>query len=88
MARYKDIEEKIDEALKLSKNSGKEYGFNICMSDGKITTTNIEEDKNIINSENKCPGTKLGSFNIHPENTDALPSPNNIPDIQPNVQKV
>jgi len=44
MTKYKDVEKKIDEGLRLSKETGKEHGFNICMSGGgEITTTNIEE---------------------------------------------
>ena len=65
MTKYKDVEKKIDEGLRLSKETGKEHGFNICMSGGgEITTTNIEEgDKNLISGK-KCPETKLGSVHI------------------------
>jgi hypothetical protein len=73
--KYKDVEEKIDEALKLAKENGKEHGFNLCRSGAEITTTKVDSN------ENKCPGTKLGSFQ-------AIPSPTAITNIQPEVQKV
>ena len=88
MTKYKDVEEKIDEALNLSKKTGKEHRFNICQSGEKITSSNIEElGKELTGNENKCPGTKLGSFQIHPE-SNAIPSPKDITTIQPDVQKV
>ncbi len=86
MARYKEVEEKIDKAMKLSKETGKEQSFNICMSDGNISTTEIAEgDKNFID-ENKCQGTKV-SFHIHPGSKDVSPSPKDPPNIQPDVVK-
>jgi hypothetical protein len=75
--KYKNLEEKIDEALKLSKETGVEQKFNVCQSGEDITATN----------ESKCPETKLGSFQIYPENKDAAPS-KDITNIQPDVQKV
>ncbi len=88
MAKYKDIEMKLDETVERSQDSGKKYGFDICVSDGKITTTNIEErDKNFISSENECQGTK-GSFLIHPASKDAKPSPKDTSNIQTDVPKV
>ena len=32
MKKYKVVEEKIEEALKISRETGKEHGFNICQS--------------------------------------------------------
>ncbi len=40
---YKDVEEKIEKALKLSKETGKVQGFNICLTDGKVSMTEITE---------------------------------------------
>ena len=89
MTKYKNVEEKIDKALELSKESQKGYGFNICQTGAEITTTNVQEvDREFTNNENKCPGAKLGSFHIHPENNDAIPSPKDITNIQPDVQKI
>lgn len=79
----KIVEEKIDEALELSKESGKEHGFNICLTRAEITTTDMEEgDRDFISIENKCPGMKLGSFHVHPGSKDAIPSPKDIANIQ------
>ncbi len=76
MTKYKNLEEKIDEALKLTKDTGKEHQFDLCQSDGaEITATNIQE----VGSE-KCPGTRLGLFRTYPESTS--------PKDQPGVQKV
>ncbi len=76
MTKYKNLEEKIDEALKLTKDTGKEHQFDLCQPDGaEITATNIQE----VGSE-KCPGTRLGSFRTYPESTS--------PKDQPGVQKV
>ncbi len=86
MTRYKEVEEKIDTAMKLSKETGKEQSFNICIGDGNISTTEIAEDRNFID-ENKCQGTK-GSFHIHPGSKDVSPSPKDPPNIQPDVVKV
>ena len=86
MSKYKDVEERIDEALKLSKKTGKEHVFNICQSGAEISSSNIKElGKEFIGDENKCPGTKLGSFHINPE-SNAISSPNDI--TKPDVQKV
>jgi hypothetical protein len=74
MTKYKDVEMKIDEGLKLSEG-GKNYGFKVCISDGKISTTNIAEGDRDFN---KCPETKLGSVHVHPESKDAIPSPKDI----------
>lgn len=88
MTKYKDVEEKIDEALNLSKKTGKEHRFNICQSGEKITSSNIEElGKEFPRNENRCSGRKLGSFHIHPE-SNAIPSTKDIPNIQQDVQKV
>jgi hypothetical protein len=73
--KYKGVEEKIDEALKLAKEDGKGHGFDLCQSGAEVTLTNVDSN------ENKCPGTKLGSFQ-------AIPYPTNITNIQPEVQKV
>ncbi len=75
MTKYKDVENKIDELLKLSEGGkGKSYGFSVCISDNKISTTNIAEgDKDF----NKCPETKLGSVHVHPESKE-IPSPKDI----------
>ena len=89
LTKYKNMEEKLDEALKLSKETGKEHGFNICQSgaEAEITTTNIQEvDRDFTINENKCPETRLGSFHVYPESKDAASSPKDI--IQPDVQKV
>ncbi len=86
MTKYKDIENKIDEAVKLSQQSGKNYGFDVCLSNGKITATNIEErDKNFISKEDECQGTK-GSFSVHQGS--ATPSLKETPGIQSNVKNV
>ena len=88
MTKYKDVEEKIDKALKLSKKTGKEHRFNICQSGEEITSSEIEEQgKEFTGNENKCPGTKLGSFQIHPE-SNVVPSPKDSTNIQPDIQKV
>ena len=88
MTKYKNVEEKIDEALKLSKKTGKEHIFNICQSGAEISSSNIREmGKEFTGDENKCLGTKLGSFHINPE-SNAIPSPKDITPIQPEVQKV
>ena len=70
MSKYKDVEKKIDEALKLSE-TGKGYGFSVCISDGKISTTNIAEGDRDFN---KCPETKLGSVHVQSESKE-IPSP-------------
>jgi hypothetical protein len=75
MTKYKNLEEKIDEALKLTKDTGKEHQFDLCQSEGAVTATNVLE----VSSE-KCPGTRLGSFSTYPESTS--------PKDQPGVQKV
>lgn len=76
MTKYKDVEEKIDEALNLSKKTGKEHGFTICQTGEKIISSKIEElGKEFTIDENKCPGMKLGSFHIHPEGNIAIPIP-------------
>jgi hypothetical protein len=86
MTKYKHVEEKIDEALKLSKETGKEHGFSICQSGEEITATKVDRD--FAGSENKCRGTKLGSFNFQPVSKDVPPSPKDISDIQPDIPKV
>ncbi len=43
MTKYKDIEDKVDKMLNLSKETGKVQGFNICASNGTISTTEIAE---------------------------------------------
>lgn len=79
MTKYKAVEEKIDEALALSKETGNEYGFNICMSGDEITTTKIEEGyKDVISINNKCPELYIGSFHVHPKSKDARPSQKDI----------
>jgi hypothetical protein len=88
MTKYKNVEEKIDEALKLSKETGKEQGFNICQSGEEITTTNIQEVDRDLSDENKCPETNLGSLHVYPESKDAAPFPKDISNIQTDVQKV
>jgi hypothetical protein len=76
MAKYKNIEENVELALKLTKDTGKEHQFDLCQSEGaEIIATNIQE----VGSE-KCPGTRLGSFRTYPESTS--------PKDQPGVQKV
>lgn len=85
MTKYKDVEEKIDEALKLSKKTGKEHLFNICKSDTEITTTNIQEvDKEFAGNMIKCQGM-IGSFRVHQGSDDAIQSPK---DIISDLQKV
>jgi hypothetical protein len=85
MTKYKDLEEKIDEALDLSKKTGKEHIFNLCKSGAGIISSKIEEvSKEFPRDENKCLGMKLGSFETHPE-SNAIQSPTNI---QPDIQKV
>ncbi len=75
MSKYKDVEMKIDEGLKLSETEkGKGYGFSVCISDGKISTTNIAEGDRDFN---KCPETKLDSVHVHPESKE-IPSPKDI----------
>ncbi len=89
MTKYKNIEEKLDKALELSKESQKGYGFNICRSGAEITATNVQEvDKDFTSNENKCQGTKLGSLHIHPESKDVIPFPQDITNVKPEVQKV
>lgn len=73
MTKYKDVEKKIDEALKLSE-SGKGYGFNVCISDGKISSTNISEGNENFN---KCPEMKVDSVHVHPDSKE-IPSPKEI----------
>ena len=86
MTKYKDVEEKIDEALKLSKKTGKEQVFSLCQSGSIISSSNIKEmGKEFTGDENKCLGTKLGSFHINPESI-AIPSPNDV--TKPDLQKV
>jgi hypothetical protein len=75
MMKYKDVDKKIDEALKLAKEDGKNHGFDLCQSGAEITLSKVDSN------ENNCPGTKLGSFQ-------AIPSPADITNIQPDVQKV
>ncbi len=36
MTKYKNLEEKIDEALKLTKDSGKEFQFDLCSEGAEI----------------------------------------------------
>lgn len=79
----KIVEEKIDEAMELSKESGKEAGFNICLTGGEIITTAIEKGgRDFVSIENKCPGLKIGSFHVHPGSKDAIPSPRDIDNIR------
>ncbi len=80
------MEDKFDEALKLSNETQKEHGFNICKSGAEVTTTDIQEDRDFSSNENKCPETKLGSLHVYPEGKDLIPSPKDI--IQPDIQKV
>ncbi len=64
MTKYKNLEENIELALKLTKEKGKEFQFDLCSEGAEITATNIQE----VGSE-KCPGTRLGSFRTYPEST-------------------
>jgi hypothetical protein len=81
--KYKAVEEKIDEALALSKETGNEFGFNICMSGNKIITTKIEAGyRDVISINNKCPGTKIGSFHVHPGSKVARPSQKDIHNLR------
>ena len=73
MTKYKDVETKIDEAVKLSE-SGKGYAFNVCINDGKISTTNILEGNGNFNI---CPEMKTDSVHIHPDSKES-PSPKDI----------
>lgn len=69
------IVEKFDEAINKFKQTGKEYKFNICEVGKEITATEVEEgDGNFMKPKNSCPG-QIGSFHIHPEIKDAIPSP-------------
>lgn len=71
----KIVKEKIDEAMNKFKQTGKEYRFNICEVGKEITATEVEEgDGNLMKPKNSCPG-QIGSFHIHPEIKDAIPSP-------------
>ncbi len=68
------VKEKIDEAMNKFKETGKPYGFNICSTGKEITATEVEEgDGNFMKPKNSCPG-QIGSFHIHPEIKDAIPS--------------
>ncbi len=86
MTKYKHVEEKIDEALKLSKETGKDHGFSICQSGEEIIATKVDRD--FTSSENKCPGAQsIGSFHFQPVSKDVPPSPKDII-IQPDVPKI
>jgi hypothetical protein len=91
MIKYSDIlstkivKEKVDEAIKNSKKSGKEYGFNICLRECDITATEvIRGNKYSIILENICPGVKIGSFHVHPMSQDASPSPKDLANLEEN----
>ncbi len=70
MTKYKAVNDKIEEALKLPL-SGKGYAFNVCINDGKISTTDILEGSGNFN---KCPDMKLDSV---PDSKE-IPSPKEI----------
>ena len=69
MDKYKDIHDKIDEALKL--DNAKSHAFNVCVTGGKIVTTDILEGNGNFN---KCPEMKLDAV---PDSKE-IPSPNEI----------
>ncbi len=72
----KIVKEKFDEAINKFKQTGKEYGFKICEVGKEITATELEEgDGNFMKPKNSCPGMEIGSFHLHPEIKDAIPSP-------------
>jgi hypothetical protein len=64
MMKYKGIEERIDEALKLAKQDGKNHEFHVCESEGGVTLTKVNDEK--------CPGAKLGSFQAIPSPADNI----------------
>ncbi len=86
MTKYKHVEEKLDEALRLSKETGKEHAFSICQTGEEITATKVERD--LASSENKCPEAQsIGYFHFQPVSKDVPPSPKDIT-IQPDVPKI
>ena len=84
MVKYKNLEETVDLALKFTKETSKGHSFSICQGASGAEITNIQE----VDSEKKCPGTKLGTFRTYPESKDETLSPKDISNIQPDVQKV
>lgn len=92
MTKYSDIlkifNRKIDVAMNKSKETGKEYGFNICSNGVDITATEIV-DGNIdsITLEDTCPRVKIGSFHVHPMSLLAIPSTKDISNLEDNDEE-
>ncbi len=70
----KAVKEKIDAALKTSKETGKGYEFRICDSGKEITTTELKE----VGGANCSPNKEIASFKTYPLGKDAIPSPADI----------
>lgn len=79
----KYVKQKIQESIKRSRETNKEYGFDFFIDNGKIVTTDIiEGEKNSLESRNRySKGIKVvGNFHVHTRLTDndVVPSPGDI----------
>jgi hypothetical protein len=79
-----DIKKKTVEALRKTKETNREHGFNFCSANGKAMATYVEGgEKNSVGIKDICPrgATIIGALHIHTRsslNKDAIPSPTDI----------
>jgi hypothetical protein len=79
-----DVKNKTVEALRMAKETDKEYGFNFCSVKGKAVATHVEGgEKDSVGIDGTCPiGAKvIGALHIHTRpsrSKDAIPSPTDI----------